>query len=86
MNKVHNISKQITSVFTQSNKFKVLGPAEAPIAKIRNQWRMNSLILAKKKNPMEIQQFFNLKIGTHTLEKAYNNVTIRLDIDPISML
>ena len=86
LNKVQNISKQITSVFTQSNKFKVLGPAEAPIAKIRNQWRMNSLILAKKKNPMEIQQFFNLKIGTHTLEKAYNNVTIRLDIDPISML
>ena len=86
LNKVKNISKEITSIFTKSKKFKVLGPAEAPIAKIRNQWRINSLILSDKENPMEIQHFFNLKIGTHTLEKAYNTVTIRLDIDPISML
>ena len=47
---------------------------------------MNSLIIASKKNPLAIQQFFNSKIGTHILEKAYNNVTIKLDIDPLSML
>ena len=69
-----------------SKKFKVLGPAEAPISKIRNQFRYNSLIASKKTNPMEIQNFFNSKIGTHALEKAYNNVTMKLDIDPINML
>ena len=42
--------------------------------------------MADKKNPMEIQNFINLKIGTHHLEKTYNNIKIRLDIDPINML
>ena len=83
---VNNISNKITNIFKNSNQFKVLGPAESPITKIRNQWRMNSLIIASKKNPLAIQQFFNSKIGTHILEKAYNNVTIKLDIDPLSML
>ena len=83
---VNNISNKITNIFKNSNQFKVLGPAESPITKIRNQWRMNSLIIASKKNPLAIQQFFNSKIGTHILEKTYNNVTIKLDIDPLSML
>tara|TARA_Y100000996_G_scaffold415187_1_gene408635 strand:- start:4219 stop:6414 length:2196 start_codon:yes stop_codon:yes gene_type:complete len=83
---VNNVSNKITNIFKNSNQFKVLGPAESPISKIRNQWRMNSLIIANKKNPLAIQRFFNLNIGTHILEKAYNNVTIKLDIDPLSML
>ena len=86
LNQVQNISEKITNIFINSKKFKVLGPAEAPISKIRNQFRYNSLIASKKTNPMEIQNFFNSKIGTHALEKAYNNVTMKLDIDPINML
>ena len=86
LNQVQTISEKITNIFINSKKFKVLGPAEAPISKIRNQFRYNSLIASKKTNPMEIQNFFNSKIGTHALEKAYNNVTMKLDIDPINML
>tara|TARA_Y100001970_G_C14254291_1_gene874074 strand:- start:4715 stop:6913 length:2199 start_codon:yes stop_codon:yes gene_type:complete len=86
LEKVQNISNQVTNTFKQSNQFKVLGPSEAPIPKIRNQWRINSLIIANKKNPLAIQQFFDLKIGTDKIDKAYNNVSIKLDIDPMSML
>ena len=86
LEKVERISTKITNLFVNSNNFKVLGPAEAPISKIKNQWRINSLIMADKKNAMEIQDFFNLNIGTKYLEKEYKTVKIRLDIDPINML
>ena len=86
MKDVNIIANKITHIFRKSNQFKVLGPAESPISKIQNKWRMNSLVISNKKNPLAIQNFFNLKIGTHILEKAYNNVTIKLDIDPLSML
>ena len=86
LNKVHNTSQKITNIFIKSKKFKVLGPAEAPIPKINNQWRINSLIMSSKKKPMEIQDFFYLNIGTLPIEKTYNNVKIKLDIDPINML
>jgi len=86
LTQVQNLSNHITDIFKKSKNFKVLGPAEAPISKIKNEWRINSLIFSNKKNSLEIQHFFNLKIGTHTLEKAYKNIAIRLDIDPVNML
>ena len=54
------------------------------VSKIKNLWRMNSLIMAKKKNPFQIQEYFINEIGTEFLEKAYNDVKIKLDIDPKS--
>ena len=64
----------------------MLGPAEAPISKLKSLWRINSLIIAERKNPLQIQEYFNLKIGTDILERTYNDVKIKLDIDPINML
>ena len=84
--KVNNIARKVTKVFSNNNAFKVLGPSEAPISKIKNKWRVNSLIAASKKNPLEIQNFFKQKIGTEALEKKYKNVNIKLDIDPLNML
>ena len=84
--KVNNIARKVTKVFSNNNAFKVLGPSEAPISKIKNKWRVNSLIAASKKNPLEIQNFFQQKIGTEALEKKYKNVNIKLDIDPLNML
>ena len=83
---VRIVSNKITKPFLKSNFFKVLGPAEAPISKINNEWRINSLIMADRNKPMEIQNFFNSNLGTDYIEKAYNNVKIRLDIDPVNML
>ena len=83
---IQNIGTIQESIDIKSKKFKVLGPAEAPISKIKNLWRMNSLIMAKKKNPFQIQEYFINEIGTEFLEKAYNDVKIKLDIDPINML
>ena len=47
------------------------------ISKIKNKWRVNSLIAASKDDPFEIQNFFENKIGTHALEKQYKNVNIK---------
>ena len=84
--KVNKIAHKITKVFSHNRAFKVLGPSEAPISKIKNKWRVNSLIAARKDNPLEIQKYFQEKIGTDALEKKYKNVNIKLDIDPINML
>ena len=84
--KVNKIALKVTKVFSNNKSFKVLGPSEAPISKIKNKWRINSLIAASKDNPLEIQNFFEKNIGTDTLEKKYKNVNIKLDIDPLNML
>ena len=86
LDEVRNVAENITNIFSQNKKFKVLGPSDAPISKIKNKWRINSLISASKDNPMEIQNYYKLKVGTHTLEKSYKHVNIKLDIDPINML
>ena len=84
--KVNQIANKITNLFSKNKDFKVLGPSEAPISKIKNKWRVNSLILAPKDDPLQIQKFFQNKIGTHALEKQYKHVNIKLDIDPLNML
>ena len=86
INKVNQMAMDITKIFSNNKSFKVLGPSEAPISKIKNKWRVNSLIAASKDDPFEIQNFFENKIGTHALEKQYKNVNIKLDIDPLNML
>ena len=86
IDKVNQTANKITNFFSNNKYFKVLGPSEAPISKIKNKWRINSLIVAKKDDPLQIQQFFQNKIGTHTLEKRYKHVNIKLDIDPLNML
>jgi primosomal protein N' (replication factor Y) len=86
INKVNQIANKITNLFSKNKHFKVLGPSEAPISKIKNRWRVNSLIAASKDDPLQIQKFFQNKIGTHALEKQYKHVNIKLDIDPLNML
>ena len=84
--RVNQIADSVTNVFQKNKSFKVLGPSEAPISKIKNQWRINSLIAVKKDDPLHIQNFFERKFGTQLLEKKYKNVNIKMDIDPINML
>lgn len=86
IDQVLQVSKNITKKLSSTNLFKVLGPAEAPIVKIKKNWRVNSLIIANKKNSMQIQNEFISLIGINVLEKKYNQVKIKLDIDPINML
>ena len=86
LDEVRNVAENITNIFSQNKRFRVLGPSDAPISKIKNKWRINSLISVSKDNPMEIQNYYKLKVGTHTLEKSYKHVNIKLDIDPINML
>ena len=86
IDQVLKISTIITDKLSKTKSFKVLGPAEAPITKIKKMWRVNTLIIAPKEEPMLIQEKFISIIGIHVLEKKYNHVKIKLDIDPINML
>ena len=50
LRKPNDLSNAI-NLFSKNKHFKVLGPSEAPISKIKNRWRVNSLIAAKKNDP-----------------------------------
>ena len=80
------VAKNITSKLFSKNFIRVLGPAEAPISMIKNKWRFNTLIIANKNNPMEIQEHIKSKIGTDIIQKPYKGIYIKIDIDPINML
>ena len=86
LDQVKNISEYITEIFSKSRKFEVLGPADAPIPKIKNEWRINSIIKIDKKYPFEFQKFISTKLGTDYFNKSYKGVRIKLDVDPCNML
>lgn len=86
LNNTWNVAKQVTKKLNNTNFIRVLGPAEAPISRIKNKWRINTLIIANKNNPMEIQEYIKLTVGTDMINKNYKSIKVRIDIDPHNML
>ena len=87
-NDTYKIAKMMTKKLFNENFIRILGPAEAPLSKIKNKWRFTTLIIANKNNPMEIQEHVKtkLKLGTNILNKGYKNISMKFDMDPNNML
>jgi len=82
-----NSSAQKTFNKLQGNKnFKILGPASAPLEKIRGMWRSHLIIKSFNKKNESISKFLYENIGFSIFEKKWQGVRIILDVDPISMM
>lgn len=62
---------------------KMLGPAEAPVAKLKSEYRYQVLIKAasRKKLNETLQQLRN-----HALDKRWNPTSLVIDVDPLTLL
>ncbi len=59
----------------------ILGPAPAPVEKIRNMWRWHLILKGKKSNLMRQAALLILEQVSHM-----KNVRIEVDVDPINLL
>ena len=82
--------KQITELYARevakraprSDKVKVVGPVEAPIAVIRGRYRFR--LLAKAPREIDIQQY--LRHWQAALPKPQGDLRLTVDIDPYNFL
>lgn len=84
-NQVLNVSSSIARIFRSLKGMKILGPAQAPIEKIKNNWRFHLLLKYEKDKPHLVQKVLD-KYKKSLLEKPQNGVNVRLDIDPLNIL
>ncbi|MFP5520227.1 MAG: primosomal protein N', partial [Bdellovibrionia bacterium] len=74
--------RQLKEQFKIYNEIEVLGPAEAPLAKLRNQFRFHVLI--KAPNAQLLNTFCRQALGTEDWIVA--GVKISVDVDPMNLL
>ncbi|MBC7371611.1 MAG: primosomal protein N' [Bdellovibrionaceae bacterium] len=75
-------AQALKSQFSQYNSVEVLGPAEAPIAKLRNQFRFH--LLLKGNQASVINAFARQTMGDEEWVPA--GIRILIDVDPLSLL
>ena len=79
--KLSAFSRQLAAQIPPHEKIRVLGPAPAPIARIRNKYRIRFLIKSEKNHLL--QGFIKDWLGR---VKAPSSIRITVDIDPYSFL
>jgi primosomal protein N' (replication factor Y) len=62
---------------------KVLGPAEAPVQRLHNEFRYQLLI--KASNRKSLTEHLN-RIRHHGLEQKWNPTSLVIDVDPLTLL
>jgi primosomal protein N' (replication factor Y) len=75
------VSRQLMKSAPIDEHVLVLGPAPAPIYKLRNKFRFRFLLQAPKK--YAIQRFINTWLAVNDIP---SNVQVKVDIDPYSFL
>ena len=68
----------------QKNKFKILGPAPAPIEKINDFHR--SHIIIKTNKPFSFQNYYIKNLNINKIISNIKGVKFRIDVDPLSLL
>ncbi len=85
-NNVNTMAEKLFKQLHPNEKFLIMGPAPAPIEKIKKMWRVHIIIKSINKKNQIISKFIFEKIGLSIFEKQLNGVKVTLDIDPISMM
>lgn len=75
-------AQALKAQFNQYNSIEVLGPAEAPLSKLRGQFRFH--LLVKSSQPAAANPFSRQLLGDQ--EWIPSGVKILIDIDPMSLL
>ena len=78
---LNNFARDLAAVIPTSDEVRVLGPAPAPIARIRNRYRLRFLVKAGKQ--AKVQQFIALWLSKI---KIPSQIRVAIDIDPYSFL
>lgn len=75
-------AQSLKEKFSAFGEIEILGPAAAPIAKLRNQYRYHLLI--KGAQPKILNQFVRRSLGD--LKWVQKQVKVAVDIDPLNLL
>ena len=78
---LNHFARDLAAVIPASDEVRVLGPAPAPIARIRNRYRLRFLVKAGKQ--AKVQQFIALWLSK---AKIPSQIRVAIDIDPYSFL
>jgi len=83
---VNNFSQMVGRKLQGNINYKILGPAPAPLEKIKGNWRAHLIIKSKNRNISSLHQFIHSTIGFTIFERKWRGVRIQIDVDPVSML
>ena len=75
-------AQSLKSQFTQYQRVEILGPAEAPLAKLRGQFRFHLLI--KGNQASTLNSFARQTMGDE--DWVPSGIRIIIDVDPINLL
>ena len=78
------MSGEISHLLTPPpENFKVLGPAEAPVPRLKNEYRYQLLIKAKDRRILNqtLQQ-----LRAYAIEHKWNATSLVIDVDPLTLL
>ena len=62
---------------------KVLGPAEAPVPRLKNEYRYQLLIKAKDRRALNDTL---RRLRSHALDRKWNATALVIDVDPLTLL
>jgi len=83
---VNNFSQTVGRKLQGNKNYKILGPAPAPLEKIKGNWRAHLIIKSKNRNISSLHQFIHSTIGFTIFERKWRGVRVQIDVDPVSML
>ena len=83
---VNNFAQMVGRKLQGNINYKILGPAPAPLEKIKGNWRAHLIIKSKNRNISSLHQFIHSTIGFTIFERKWRGVRIQIDVDPVSML
>jgi primosomal protein N' (replication factor Y) len=83
---VDDFAQRVGRKLQGNSNYKILGPAAAPIEKIKGNWRAHLIIKSKSRNISSLHQFIHSTIGFIIFERKWKGVRILIDVDPVSML
>jgi len=84
--KTNKKSKEIYNKLIKNKHLTILGPSLAPIEKINSVWRVQILIKCKKDYWQKFYDWLSYNISISEFENKKNNINLKIDVDPISIL
>ena len=83
---VDDFAKKVAGKLQGNTNYQILGPASAPIEKIKDNWRSHLIIKSKNRRISSLHQFIHNSIGFTIFERKWRGIRIIMDVDPVSML
>lgn len=84
--KTMDLARNLSKKFRQDSVITTLGPAPAPLEKLRNKYRCHIIIKVPREQPLQFQkQFYQEMVGRY-MERMTDGISVQVDVDPVSTL